>query len=145
MFNPTVLVIAALAALASISGAYIKGRVDGKELGVAECSRTVAKINSQIREANERNRAAKRLQEQAFDAVIEARRETTEQLARAEEEAEAELQKRIGEYEAELDTERNDARLKLSEYEAEIAALADSCLLTGRDIDRMRRGKPAVN
>ena len=143
--NPTVLLIVGIAGLAAVSGAYVKGRIDGKEIAAAKCLRQVADLNNEIREANARNREAQKAQEQAFNDVLEARRSMTEQLAAAEAEAEAELQKRIGEYEDELNAERDVARTKLSEYEAEIAGLADSCLLTSRDLDRMRRGKPAVD
>ena len=144
MFNPYALLIAAVVIMAALSGAYVKGRIDGNTIATAQCLADMNELNSQIEKANKAIRETNEARRQAFGAVLEQRRANAEKLASVEAEAEAALQKRIDDYENELDGERDAARLKLSEYEAEIATLADSCLLSGRDIDRMRRGQPAI-
>ena len=144
MFNPYALLIAAVVIMAALSGAYVKGRIDGNKIATAQCLADMNELNGQIEKANKAIRETNEARRQAFDAVLEQRRANAEKLASVEAEAEAALQKRIDDYENELDGERSAARLKLSEYETEIAALADSCLLSGRDIDRMRRGQSAI-
>ena len=145
LMNPLPLAIAGLVALFVVAGAYIKGRGDGRELAAVGHLREIASLNGQIREANDRNRATERRRRQAFADVVEARSLSLLAVANAKADAEVEYQKRLGEYEAELDAERASNDVRLDEYEKELAGVTCNCLLNQRDIDRMQRGEAAVD
>jgi len=145
LMNPLPMAIAGLVALSVVAGAYVKGRVDGRELASADHLRAIASLNGQIKEANDRNRATEQRRRQAFTDVVEARNKNMAMVAKVKAAAAADYQERLGKYEAELDAERISNAARLVEYEKEISDITCGCLLNERDLDRMRRGEAAVD
>lgn len=142
MFNPYAILIAGLVFVVGVSGSFMWGMSTGKEVGAAKCLRQIDELNKQITDANEAIRQEGAARRARFAIIAEERRRNVEEQAAAKDAAKVEFQTREVEYEAELERERTAFEEQLAELDPKFAEAAkkNSCLVTRRDLERMRRG-----